>query len=55
MPNSDGCVHGHPTDIEAVVNDLLSLGVVVNENPFSSTNYPYATQGIISVYIDDEV
>jgi len=51
MPNSDGCMHGHPADIEAVWRDLVDLGVKVHENPFSSVNYPYAPQGLVSVFV----
>mmetsp|Transcript_52592 Transcript_52592/g.67427 ORF Transcript_52592/g.67427 Transcript_52592/m.67427 type:complete len:305 (-) Transcript_52592:94-1008(-) len=51
MPNSEGCLHAHPEDIEAIWLDLVALGVTVNENPYSSINYPYDPQGLISVYV----
>lgn len=54
MPNSDGCLHGHPEDVEGVWNSLVDLGVEVHENPFSSIDYPYETQGIISVFLESE-
>lgn len=53
MPNSDGCLHAHPEDIEAVWQDLMAMGVDVHDNPFSTADYPYDPQGIISVYLDD--
>lgn len=49
MPNSSGCVHGHPDDVEKIYNILLSLGVVVHDNPYSGKNYPYKCQGIAVV------
>lgn len=36
MPNSDGCLHGHPEDIEGLWEDLVALGVEVRPNPSSS-------------------
>jgi hypothetical protein len=51
MPNSEGCLHAHPDDIEAIWLDLVDLGVEVRTNPYSSINYPYDPQGLISVYI----
>ena len=53
MPNSSGCVHGHPSEIEKVYNILLSLGVKVNENTFSGKNYPYKPQGIAVIELID--
>ena len=49
MPNSAGCVHAHPLDIERIYNALTKLGVVANDNPFSGANYPYEPQGIAIV------
>lgn len=49
MPNSSGCVHGHPEDIERIYTLLTGLGVVVHENPYSGKNYPYKPQGIAVV------
>lgn len=53
MPNSDGCLHAYPEDIKAIWTDLLSLGVEVRPNPYSSKNYPFVTQGILSVYLTE--
>lgn len=49
MPNSSGCVHAHPSDVEQIYHLLLAQGVVVRENPFSGKNYPYKPQGIAVV------
>eukprot|EP01084_Bolivina_argentea_P050184 92272_1 len=50
MPNSDGCIHVYPDDLDKINNILINqLGVVVRNNTFSSKNYPYSPQGIISV------
>jgi peptidoglycan hydrolase-like protein with peptidoglycan-binding domain len=49
MPNSSGCVHGHPNDIKMVYEELVKIGVVVNPNPFSGKNYPYQPQGVAVV------
>jgi hypothetical protein len=49
MPNSAGCVHAHPLDIERIYNALTKLGVVANDNPFSGANYPDEPQGIAIV------
>ena len=50
MPNSAGCIHTHPTDLDTV-NTIATqyLGVTVNPNPYSGRNYPYSPQGIISI------
>ena len=50
MPDSDGCIHVHPDDLDRI-NTILTtqLGVVVHNNTFSSKDYPYSPQGIISV------
>jgi hypothetical protein len=53
MPNSAGCVHGHPEDIHRVADILAGLGVVANENPFSGKNYPFKPQGIAVVELID--
>lgn len=53
MPNSSGCIHAHPEDIEAVYKLLVSNGVVVNNNPFSGKNYPYKPQGIAVIELID--
>jgi len=50
MPNSEGCLHAHPEDVERVFKILTEkLGVVANPNPFSGKNYPYPPQGIAVV------
>jgi len=49
MPNSSGCVHGHPKDIEIVWKKLVSIGVEVRENPGGQQPYPYTPQGLMSV------
>jgi hypothetical protein len=46
MPNSDGCVHGHPEDIAIVWRKLVAIGVEVRPNPFGQQPYPYKAQGI---------
>lgn len=46
MPNSDGCLHLHPKDIERIYRELLRIGVTVNDNPFSGKEYPYKPQGV---------
>ena len=50
MPNSDGCIHVYP-DVLDQMNQILTtkLGVVVHNNTFSSKDYPFKPQGIISV------
>jgi peptidoglycan hydrolase-like protein with peptidoglycan-binding domain len=49
MPNSHGCVHAHPTDVEEVWHILVSLGVKVHPNTFGALPYPYPTQGLLSI------
>jgi hypothetical protein len=46
MPNSSGCIHAHPNDVERIYTILTGLGVEVRENPFSGKNYPYKPQGV---------
>lgn len=46
MPNSSGCIHAHPHDVEKIYNILIGLGVTVNQNTFSGKNYPYKAQGV---------
>jgi len=50
MPNSAGCIHIHPDDL-GIVDQIVteSMGVVIHPNPFTGQNYPYVTQGIISI------
>ena len=49
MPNSHGCIHGHPDDIKAVWQLLVELGVVVRNNTDGALPYPYKPQGLLSV------
>jgi len=49
MPNSDGCIHTWPASCDKIWNTLVSIGVVVNKNPYGQLPYPYRPQGIISV------
>lgn len=49
MPNSSGCVHGHPEDIKKIYEELVKIGVKVNPNTYSGKNYPYKPQGIAVV------
>jgi len=49
MPNSSGCVHGHPVDIEIVWKKLISIGVEVRPNTNGKQPYPYKPQGLMSV------
>lgn len=46
MPNSSGCIHAHPVDVETIYNLLVKQGVTVNDNTFSGKNYPYKPQGV---------
>jgi hypothetical protein len=46
MPNSSGCIHAHPADVERIYELLVGLGVFVNENPFSGKDYPFKPQGV---------
>ena len=46
MPNSHGCIHGHPEDIKMVWKILTNqLGVKVNYNVGGKLPYPYKPQG----------
>jgi hypothetical protein len=53
MPNSSGCIHGHPEDVQRISELLQGLGVVANENTFSGKNYPYKPQGIAVIELID--
>lgn len=53
MPNSSGCVHAHPIDVERIYQILVKIGVTINENTFSGKNYPYKPQGIAVVELID--
>ena len=51
MPNTDGCLHAHADDVAGIWDDLVNkLNVTVHDNPFTTVDYPYEPQGIISVY-----
>lgn len=49
MPDSHGCIHAHPADIEYIWNVLVSMGVNVRNNTGGKLPYPYVAQGILSV------
>jgi hypothetical protein len=50
MPNSHGCVHGHPADIDALWQILTNdLGVAIRNNTNGHLPYPYTPQGLVSV------
>ena len=49
MPDSSGCVHGHPNDVERVYRELIKIGVEIHDNTFSGKDYPYKPQGIAVV------
>lgn len=53
MPNSSGCIHAHPSDVEKIYKILLDLGATVNDNPFSGKDYPYKPQGVGVVELID--
>lgn len=54
MPNSNGCMHAHPDAIEQIWDVLVNVcGVTANDNPYNSQNYPYETQGLVSVELID--
>jgi len=49
MPNSEGCIHSWPQNIETVWHLLVSLGVQVRNNTNGQLPYPYKPQGLLSV------
>lgn len=53
MPDSSGCMHGHPSDIDTVAKLLQGLGVVPNPCCFGGKNYPYKPQGVGVVELMD--
>jgi len=53
MPNSAGCIHTHPSQVEEIYTRLTKLGAVVNPNTFSGKNYPYKPQGIAVIELID--
>ena len=49
---SDGCIHGHPSDIKAVWQILTTkLGVEVRPNTNGHLPYPYKPQGLVAVEV----
>lgn len=55
MPNSEGCIHSWPEDIDAIQRTLQKeLGVVAHNNTGGALPYPYKCQGLLSVYLVDE-
>jgi len=49
MPNSAGCIHGHPEDIDKVWQILVELGVKIRKNTGPGQPYPYKPQGLMSI------
>jgi len=49
MPDSHGCVHAWPQDIQGIWYQLVALGVQVRPNTFGKLPYPYRAQGVVSV------
>jgi len=46
---SNGCIHVHPDDLEAIDKILKELGVKVRQNTYGKLPYPYQPQGLLSV------
>ena len=44
MPNSNGCIHAAPNDIEYVWKVLVAIGVQVRNNTDGKLPYPYKPQ-----------
>jgi len=54
MPNSHGCIHAHPTDIDAVQTILTTqLGVGIRDNMYTAVPYLHQPQGILSIQLMD--
>ncbi|KAN0050108.1 hypothetical protein ACTA71_003211 [Dictyostelium dimigraforme] len=54
MPNSHGCVHGHPTDIDQVQTILSTqLNVAIRQNTYGAMPYTHQPQGILSIDLID--
>jgi hypothetical protein len=51
MPNSAGCVHTWPNNVERVWKTALSLGAVIRNNTNGKQPYPYRPQALASVYL----
>lgn len=49
IPNSHGCVHAWPEDINGIYHQLVEMGVEVRPNSFGKQPYPYQPQGIMSI------
>jgi len=49
MPDSHGCIHAHPTDVQFIWTILVSIGVEVHNNTSGKLPYPYVPQGVLSV------
>lgn len=50
MPNSAGCIHVHPSDLVTINTIVMeNLGVKPRQNTNGGKNYPYTTQGIMSI------
>lgn len=50
MPNSDGCIHIHPTEVKTIADILINqLGVEMRVNSNGTLPYPYSPQGLISI------
>jgi len=49
MPDSHGCIHAHPTDIQLIWSILVSIGVKVHNNTSGRLPYAYVPQGILSI------
>ena len=51
MPNSDGCIHAHPADIQKLWQLLVNAcSVSVRPNTGGQRPYPYKPQGLIAVF-----
>jgi len=55
MPNSAGCVHSYPADVEAIWKLLVQkCGVEVRPNTDGALPYPYKPQGLAAVFEVDQ-
>lgn len=53
MPNSEGCIHAWPQEIDTIAKTLKAMGVVAHKNTNGKLPYPYRTQGLLSIYLVD--
>lgn len=53
MPNSEGCIHAWPQEIDTIAKTLKALGVVAHKNTNGKLPYPYRPQGLLSIYLVD--